>query len=70
MRRIETIQAALNVLRCCVSRTAPEPTDLAVLRQAKGIDAEHMPWDELARAVVQQYLDDARERRAQSTGAA
>src|ERR1044072_3477220 len=61
MKRVETIQAALNVLNAIVARVDPDPGDVEVLRGAKGIDATSLQLDALARAVVQQYLNDARQ---------
>jgi hypothetical protein len=60
MRRTETIIAALNVLRCCIDRRLPNPDEVAILRNAIGANAKDMEWDELARTVVENYINEAR----------
>lgn len=67
MRKVETIQAALNILRSLADRKHPVEADIQLLRQAKGVEAERMSTDELACTVVQQYLEDMK--RAKSQGA-
>ena len=55
----EIVQAALNVLNAVVSRFAPDPADLELLRRTLGPETAAPP-DELARAVIEQYLQESK----------
>jgi hypothetical protein len=59
---VEIVQAALDVLRACVNHAHPLPEDVRALRKTMGAQAEGMPADELARAVIERYLGESKQR--------
>ena len=56
----EVVQAALNVLNAAVSRFAPDRGDLELLRRTIGPAAAGMAPDELARTLIERYLEESK----------
>lgn len=59
---LEIVHTALDVLRACINRSIPLPGDVMALKKTMGAQAEGMPVDELARTVIERYLQESKAR--------
>ena len=58
------MQIALDVLRACTDHTLPRPEDVAALQARLGAEAEGMSADDLARTIIEQYINESKSRGA------
>jgi hypothetical protein len=57
---LKLVHTALNVLQACVSRVAFQPQDILALRRASVEKGEQISVEEMARLVIENYLDQAK----------
>ena len=65
---MQTVQAALDVLRAVVDYAVPDPIKVETLRQAFGAEAEGLSAESLAHAILERYLMESKSRRRSGGG--
>jgi CheY-like chemotaxis protein len=59
---METVRAALDILRSHIDRTTPDPAVVAVLREKVGPEGTELGAQDLACTVIERYLQEAKSR--------
>lgn len=68
MTRLEIVQAALGVLHAvAIEQKNPDAYQVAILRRSGAPQAQSRPIDELARAVIEDYVQAAKRKAACKT---
>ena len=61
---VDLVRTALTVLQASVSRTHLHPQDVIALRHADISQSEHKSIEDIAREVVECYLEESKKSRA------